>query len=319
MVYISIIIPVYNVESYILQCLHSVASQTFQDGVECILVDDCGSDNSVELASKFIRNYQGAISFRIIHHERNQGLSAARNTGIYVAQGDYLLFLDSDDELLPGCLAVFNDILQQHPDVDMIQGAYESEMTCQFEQVSLPAYNNNPREIKTLMLDYDKFPIMAQNRLIKRSLLCQHNLFFKEGIIHEDCYWTFFLAKHIKSLACLKTKTYFYRTNPNSITGSPNVKKEIAGFKTIIEDTSANIDNFAREAQKKFVLNILHQTLGSHYYEMAQDKRHLLHCLYQQCTWYEKMVMSLWTTLPIDSNLGVKAFHLLIRLFKFNS
>lgn len=316
---ISIIVPVYNVSEYLSECLLSIVNQSSKDNIECILVDDCGTDNSIEIANDFIRDYQEAINFRVIHHEQNRGLSAARNSGIRAAQGDYLLFLDSDDELLPKCLAAFNAVLQQHPDIDLIQGAYESEMMRQFEQVPLPAYSNNPREIKTLMLDYDKFPIMAQNRLIKRSLILQHHLFFKEGIIHEDCYWTFFLAKHIKSLACLKTKTYFYRTNPNSITGNPNINKEIAGFKTIIEDTSANIDNFAREAQKKFVLNILHQTLGSHYYETAQDKRHLLHCLYQRCTWYEKMVMSLWTTLPINSNLGVKTFHLLIRLFKFNS
>lgn len=315
---ISLIIPVYNVESYILQCLHSVTCQTFQDGVECILIDDCGTDNSIEIANDFIHKYQGPINFRIIHHEQNRGLSAARNTGIQAAQGDYILFLDSDDELLPGCLAEFTNILHEHLGTDLIQGAYESEMMRQFERVTLPAYSNNPHEIKTLMLDYDRFPIMAQNRLIKRSLICKHNLFFKEGIIHEDCYWTFFLAKHIKSLACLSNKTYFYRTNPHSITGSPNIKKEITSFKTIVEDTSANIDNYTKGAQKKFVLNILHQILSSHYYKTEQDKHRLLNCLYQRCTWYEKAVMSLWVALPTDSSLRTKAFHLLIRLFQFN-
>jgi len=94
---VSIIIPLYNVKKYISDCLLSVARQTFRGKIECIIVDDCGTDNSVTLAEQFIAGYDGPIEFTMCHHNHNRGLSAARNTGIDVATGDYIYFLDSDD------------------------------------------------------------------------------------------------------------------------------------------------------------------------------------------------------------------------------
>ena len=93
---VSIIIPIYNVAPYIKRCLQSVADQTYKD-IECILIDDCGSDNSINLAKEFIYDYKGNILFTILHHEENKGLSAARNTGLRYAKGEYVYFLDSDD------------------------------------------------------------------------------------------------------------------------------------------------------------------------------------------------------------------------------
>ena len=77
---ISIIVPVYNVEQYIKECFDSIAAQTYKGDIECIFVDDCGQDKSVEILEKMIADYQGGISFSIIHHEHNKGLSGARNT-----------------------------------------------------------------------------------------------------------------------------------------------------------------------------------------------------------------------------------------------
>lgn len=88
--HISVIIPIYNVEPYIEDCLKSVATQTcLTQGVqlECILVDDCGKDQSIPICERFIDDYSGPIAFQILHHDHNRGLSAARNTGMQVAQG----------------------------------------------------------------------------------------------------------------------------------------------------------------------------------------------------------------------------------------
>ena len=70
---VSILIPIYNVSSFIIRCLKSVSLQTYDGDLECILVDDCGTDNSIVLAGEFIESYQGKVSFRIIHHEHNRG------------------------------------------------------------------------------------------------------------------------------------------------------------------------------------------------------------------------------------------------------
>lgn len=86
---VSIIIPIYNVKKYIIRCLKSVQNQTYTD-IECILVDDKGQDDSMKVAKQFVEEYKGAVKFLLCEHHVNQGLSAARNTGINKASGDYI-------------------------------------------------------------------------------------------------------------------------------------------------------------------------------------------------------------------------------------
>lgn len=86
-VLVSIIIPVYNVAPYIEDCLRSVMRQTYAGPMECLIVDDCGTDESIHIAERLITEYNGPIHFDILHHNHNRGLSAARNTGIENAVG----------------------------------------------------------------------------------------------------------------------------------------------------------------------------------------------------------------------------------------
>ena len=98
MMKISVIIPVFNVEPYISACIESVLGQDYPD-LEVIIVDDCTPDSSVEIARDIIGKHLRGACVRIISHDHNQGQSAARNTGIEAATGDYLYFLDGDDYL----------------------------------------------------------------------------------------------------------------------------------------------------------------------------------------------------------------------------
>jgi glycosyltransferase involved in cell wall biosynthesis len=93
---ISIIVPVYNGETYLDRCFSSITRQSYKN-IECLFVDDGSKDTSYKKLSEFTMNYSGNITFRIIRHEENKGLSAARNTGILNATGEYLYFLDADD------------------------------------------------------------------------------------------------------------------------------------------------------------------------------------------------------------------------------
>lgn len=96
---VSVLIPVYGVEKYITRCLESVANQTY-DNIEVILVNDCTPDRSVEVAEEYIKKSSLAGKTRIINHEKNRGLSAARNTAVAAAKGEFVLHLDSDDFIL---------------------------------------------------------------------------------------------------------------------------------------------------------------------------------------------------------------------------
>ena len=85
---VSIIVPIYNVEKYVVNCIQSVMNQTYTGCIECILVDDYSPDDSIKLIENELKRYDGNVVFKILHHERNRGLSGARNTGIKASTGD---------------------------------------------------------------------------------------------------------------------------------------------------------------------------------------------------------------------------------------
>ena len=101
---VSIVTPVYKVEKYIGDCIQSVINQTYPS-IELVLVDDCGGDKSVDIINDFISSTQKeGLEIKLIHHEHNQGVAAARSHAMQAATGDYIFCLDSDDMLKPECI-----------------------------------------------------------------------------------------------------------------------------------------------------------------------------------------------------------------------
>lgn len=218
---VSVIIPIYNVAPYVEQCLHSVATQTYQGNMECLLIDDCGQDNSQEIVKRLLAEYKGNIKFRILHHDRNRGLSAARNTGIKAAKGKYIYFLDSDDWIIPECLELMLECVRKHPDSQIIfAGATTTSGEygwLDYTKKKLPEYSNDRGGLQRSMLKRFDFGMTAWNKLISRSFILEHNLSFVEGLMHEDEAWNFDLSKHVRSAAFVKQNTYIYNIHENSI------------------------------------------------------------------------------------------------------
>lgn len=214
---VSIIIPVYNVEKYIIRCIDSVCKQTYND-IECILVDDCGNDNSITLAEEYIKKYSGNIHFNLLHHTQNKGLSGARNTGIKAATGDFIYFLDSDDAVTPNCIATLVQLAKKYPQADFVQGNLLGDDGKQSPYAfndKFPEFCNDKNHLEYLMLHC--IITSACNRLIKRSIILEHLIFFPLGIVHEDMYWVYFFAKHTKAAVFTPTFTYIYSVHEGSI------------------------------------------------------------------------------------------------------
>ena len=181
MLNLSIIIPVYNVEAYIEECLASVVAQSdAKANIECIIVDDCSPDGSMDIVRRFVDNYQGAIRFRMLRHEVNRGISAARNTGVEAATGDYVFFIDSDDYLMEHGLKTLVDGLLANPDADVVQGnslfldkkAYSKRQ----EPIVLLSKKERLGALVNLI-----FPVNPWNRLIRRNVLINNHIYFVEG------------------------------------------------------------------------------------------------------------------------------------------
>lgn len=241
---VSIIIPVYNVESYILECLKSIEGQSLTKGIECIVVDDCGKDRSIEIVEDFVNNYHGSVRFRIIRHTINGGLSAARNSAIKAANGKYLLFLDGDDYLMPSCLDTMWRIAERFNGVDVIQGNLFSEDKGDvlFKKGRYPAFSDNKKWIRANIATL-KIPESACIKLVKRDLILKNNLFFKEGWIQEDTLWSYNLHDFIDSIAFCDAPLYYYRKNPNSIMHSSGNKKEADAFVKIFNEVYLDLLN----------------------------------------------------------------------------
>ena len=237
---ISVIVPVYNVEHYIRECFSSIAAQTYKGKIECIFVDDCGQDRSVDILEELIADYHGSISFSVIHHEHNKGLSGARNTGIRNATGDYLYFLDSDDTITPDCIERLAELAEKYPGVEVVQGSTQSniDLFC-LENKNIDEYYKNFKWIRRAFLQRYTIPVTAWNKLVRKDFILSNALYFKEGLIHEDELWNFFLAKYTKRMAFCKTNTYIYRENPNGIV--KNIADQQKSFIPVLKEMFKNM------------------------------------------------------------------------------
>ena len=305
---ISIIIPIYKVEEYLGNCLKSVLAQTFQD-FEVILVDDGSPDNCPRMCDEWAEKDE---RIKVVHRP-NGGLSAARNSGIKEAMGEYLYFLDSDDELTPDALEHMYVLVELHPNVDLVQGGFFERWEDAGKETpySFPEYTENRRQIKNILLTFDGDLIKAQSRLVNRKFFIDNELWFKEGIIHEDNYWTFFLAKHVRTMGFCNKRTYYYRMNPTSITHKINCDKEYRSFKAIIEDACANIDPFLVGRQKELILETLITVLNRKCFSSKEQKQHLIYVVASKNNWLENLLLKIY--LKTDNSI---ILHLLVRIYK---
>ena len=217
MLNLSIIIPVYNVEAYIEECLASVVAQSdAKANIECIIVDDCSPDGSMDIVRHFVDNYQGTIQFRLLRHEVNRGISAARNTGVDAATGDYVFFIDSDDYLMEHGLKTLIDGLMANPDADVVLGNSLFLGKNPYIKRKEPFLLLSQKE-RLSALVVNLVPNIAWNQLVRRNVLIDHRIFFKEGIIFEDVLWSYEMMAVAQKVLVLPQITYYYRSNANSI------------------------------------------------------------------------------------------------------
>lgn len=222
---VSIIIPVYNVEPYIEECLQSVMRQTYKGEMECILIDDCGTDNSMEVAGQLIKAYAVSIDFKVVHHEHNRGVSAARNTGIDVANGEYVFFLDSDDWISDDCIERLAQPLG-FGQYDFVVGDWTIEGMVSHVYCQEGEYHR--KGLKPM--GHSGINVAVWNKLFRKSFLIDNHLSFEVGKILEDAIFSFDLACVERKYYVVKTITYFYRRREGSITMPSNKSDMISGY-----------------------------------------------------------------------------------------
>lgn len=209
---ISVIVPVYKVEPYIHKCVDSILAQTFSD-YELILVDDGSPDTCGNICDEYAKK---DARIRVIHKE-NGGLSDARNAGMKIACGEYVIFIDSDDYIDADMLSYLYENLRK-ADADMATcGIYEVYADRIEKQEEEPEFVCSGEEAFRCILRGHTIRGEIWNKLIKRS--CISDLGFPKGKLYEDIFYTVDMMQRIKKVAVGTKPKYYYLHRSDSITG----------------------------------------------------------------------------------------------------
>ena len=212
---ISIIVPVYNVEKYIEECLISLVNQTI-DSYEIIIVIDGSKDNSIDIVKKYKNKYPNLITY---YETENRGLSAARNYGLTKANGRYIAFVDSDDYVDKN---MFNELYCKACDEDC------DVVVCDYIKITEKGKNKISLDIEDNDTSYDKVlksKAYAWNKIYKNDLFNKYNIEFPEGYIFEDICTIYPILMQVNKIGYINKGLYYYRFNRNdSIMKSKNRK-----------------------------------------------------------------------------------------------
>jgi glycosyltransferase involved in cell wall biosynthesis len=254
---VSVIVPTYNVERYVEDCIDSLLSQTYSN-IEIIVIDDGSKDATVYL----LKQYKDKI--HLVVHDNNKGQGARRNEGLTLATGKYVYFVDSDDWIEPETIEEAVDQLEK-TDADLVrfngkvfyegdaaqvkEGRYDFSSQLDHQQI----YNQDDALQKNRQT-YSASPCLY---LVKKSLIDDHSLLFLEGVLHEDEYFTTKLFTITQTMTYLD-RTFYHRRYRISSTMTENTNlHKVRSFESYLEVFNA-LENFYNsedltEDQKAFV------------------------------------------------------------------
>lgn len=231
---VSIIIPIYNTERYLLQCIESIRKQTLED-IEIILVDDESPDRAPLLCDEY-----AALDSRIkVIHKKNEGLGYARNSGLDIATGEYISFVDSDDFIAPTMLEKLYDTAKQYG-ADMVRSGtifYTDGKLLERKDVEKTTVFQGGKDIKSFVLDFIgprpeakrdvKYMMAVWLALYSREIIETYGVRFtsERQTLSEDLVFAIDLFPKMKCIVCIPDCFYHYRMNPTSLSHTYSMEK----------------------------------------------------------------------------------------------
>lgn len=255
---ISVIIPVYNVEKYLNQCIDSVLGQTYRD-LEIILVNDGSTDRSPEICEAY-KNKDSRI--KLIHKE-NGGLSDARNAGLQIATGDLVSFVDSDDFISINFYSKLTKLLID-TDSDITECCFIKFKTI----ADLESQVKETDETKVEIFEANEglkgylsesLNVVVWNKIYKKELL--KDVLFPVNKLHEDVYWTYKIIAKAKRIAKIPDEMYYYRQHQESIMGEHYSLKRLEalqGLEEMLIFFNENFPDLQNQAIKTFCFGAMH-------------------------------------------------------------
>ena len=225
--FLSVIIPVYKVEKYLCQCVDSIINQGLDD-IEIILVDDGSPDTCPKICDMYTAKHE----FVRVIHKINGGLSSARNAGMLTAQGDYLMFVDSDDWWNSDvCMSEILEKVKQDSETEMFllssldyvegKGLYIRKEHENLSKISVESVE----EYYQSLLDNGNLEVSAYTKILMTTFLRENDLYFIEGIVCEDIEWMLRVLRRLRRVKVIDAQIYIYRTGRrDSISNTIGIK-----------------------------------------------------------------------------------------------
>ena len=251
MPFLSVVIPIYNVEAYLRQCIDSVLEQKLDD-YELILVDDGSPDNSPQICDEYAEKYP---QVKVIHQE-NGGLSAARNSGLRAAEGKYIVFIDSDDWWNPDVnVEALLALVKKHPETEMFvfagldyvegEGFFDRSDSVR----ALKEHAFDARSYYKTMLEIGNLQVSAATKILSREHLIANDLFFEQGILGEDNEWMIRVLRTVNKIMILPEPLYICRCGRTGSISNTIKGKNVSDLLHIVENSIEYYQNPASNRQ----------------------------------------------------------------------
>lgn len=234
---ISIITPVFNNEKYIAQYLESIMAQTMTN-LEVILIDDHGTDNSIEIAQKIIREYKGLISFSFLKTQCNSGPGVARNIGIEAAQGEFLAFVDSDDTIhREFCSLLLKSAELNKSDMSCCEIAFIDSKGGKTGYGQNPTVTNGEFTDKKKKFFLSRYASFFTTFLYRKEFIIKNGIRFSDELSSEDSFFLACSLLYCKRISQVGRPLYYYHRHSNSLTMRYDDKRylrKLASFEKLI-------------------------------------------------------------------------------------
>lgn len=222
--FFSIILPIYNVEKYLCECIDSILKQNFSD-YEIILVDDGSTDSSPQICDE----YEKKDSRVKVIHKKNGGLSDARNHGTDIAQGNYIIYIDSDDYVITKTflMDIYKKIELEKSDIILYKFSKYYDHNNLLEGCNFSLCTNdthNPAELLYELVKKDAYYGMAWIKAFSKEIIIKNEIKFEKNLLGEDMDWYFNLLLHTKTISVIDKSYIAYRQREGSITKSLKIK-----------------------------------------------------------------------------------------------
>ena len=281
---ISVIVPVFNCENFLHECVNSILNQTFSD-IEIILINDGSTDKSSAICDE----YANADNRVIVLHKENGGVASARNVGIQKAVGQYIAFVDGDDYCYPDYLKTYIENIEAY-NADLIIAQWVTERkTYSFKKADGQIEILKKADCFNRIVEFSS---SIWNKFFRRDIILKNNILFDEALHHtEDFSFVCDYLQYIDRAVYIHKYVYFYRINPNSITSSPSLEKSLSTLK-LIEFLD---DIYSRNAPECFyicheICRVIYEDI-SNGYRMANKKIQMKEYLKKAKTRLKKILL----------------------------